>query len=76
MTGKEDMREIKTAQRGDMKVFNFELTDDQGGCIRIAAFNDVAEKFYAVVQKGSVCSFSIFNLASLTVFEDYFVFIF
>uniref|UniRef100_A0A0N5ARY3 Replication protein A subunit n=1 Tax=Syphacia muris TaxID=451379 RepID=A0A0N5ARY3_9BILA len=52
VTAKEDMREIRTAARGEMKVFNFELTDDQGGCIRIAAFNETAEKYYAVVQKG------------------------
>lgn len=54
VTAKEEMRELRTAARGEMKVFNFELTDDQGGCIRVAAFNDVAEKYYAVIQRGSV----------------------
>lgn len=37
-----------------MKVFNFELTDEEGGCIRIAAFDDVADKFYSIIQKGLV----------------------
>lgn len=54
VTAKEEMREIKTAQRGDMKVFNFEITDEQGGCIRLACFNEVAEKFYAIIQKDSM----------------------
>uniref|UniRef100_A0A0R3RIM8 Replication protein A subunit n=1 Tax=Elaeophora elaphi TaxID=1147741 RepID=A0A0R3RIM8_9BILA len=53
VTAKEDLRNIRTARR-DMKVFNFELTDEEGGCIRIAAFDDVAEKFYSVIQKGSM----------------------
>lgn len=53
MTAKEDLRNVRTARR-DMKVFNFELTDEEGGCIRIAAFDDVAEKFYSIIQKGSV----------------------
>ncbi|CAG9540713.1 unnamed protein product [Cercopithifilaria johnstoni] len=53
VTAKEDLRNIRTARR-DMKVFNFELTDEEGGCIRIAAFDDVAEKFYSIVQKGSM----------------------
>lgn len=53
VTAKEDLRNIRTARR-DMKVFNFELTDEEGGCIRIAAFDDVAEKFYSIIQKGSV----------------------
>lgn len=53
VTAKEDLRNIKTARR-DMKVFNFELTDEEGGCIRIAAFDDVADKFYAIIQKGSM----------------------
>ncbi|KAM3724830.1 putative replication factor Asubunit [Dirofilaria immitis] len=51
VTAKEDLRNIRTARR-DMKVFNFELTDEEGGCIRIAAFDDVAEKFYSIIQKG------------------------
>uniref|UniRef100_A0A915Q761 Replication protein A subunit n=1 Tax=Setaria digitata TaxID=48799 RepID=A0A915Q761_9BILA len=53
VTAKEELRNIRTARR-DMKVFNFELTDEEGGCIRIAAFDDVAEKFYSIVQKGSM----------------------
>ncbi|EFO18545.2 replication factor A 73 kDa subunit [Loa loa] len=53
VTAKEDLRNIRTARR-DMKVFNFELTDEEGGCIRIAAFDDVAEKFYSIIQKGSM----------------------
>lgn len=53
VSAKEDLREFKTARR-DMKVFNFELTDDEGSCIRIAAFDDLAEKFYALVQKSMV----------------------
>lgn len=58
MTAKEDLREVKTARR-DMKVFNFELTDEEGGCIRIAAFDDVADKFYAIIQKGLVWYFQL-----------------
>ncbi|MFH4975641.1 hypothetical protein AB6A40_002350 [Gnathostoma spinigerum] len=52
-TAKEDLRDIKTARR-EMKVFNFELTDEHGSCIRIAAFDDVADRFYAIIQKGSM----------------------
>uniref|UniRef100_A0A183V0M0 Replication protein A subunit n=1 Tax=Toxocara canis TaxID=6265 RepID=A0A183V0M0_TOXCA len=51
VTAKEDLKDIRTA-RGELKVFNFELTDEEGGCIRIAAFAETAEKFYAIVQKG------------------------
>lgn len=53
VSAKEDLRDVKTA-RGELKVFNFEVTDEEGGCIRIAAFGDTADKFYAIVQKGSV----------------------
>ncbi|VDN04151.1 unnamed protein product [Thelazia callipaeda] len=53
VTAKEDLRNIRTARR-DMKVFNFELTDEEGACIRIAAFDDMAEKFYSIIQKGSM----------------------
>uniref|UniRef100_A0A915C2S8 Replication protein A subunit n=3 Tax=Parascaris univalens TaxID=6257 RepID=A0A915C2S8_PARUN len=53
VTAKEDLRDVKTA-RGELKVFNFEVTDEEGGCIRIAAFGDTADKFYAIVQKGSM----------------------
>ncbi|EJW86244.1 hypothetical protein WUBG_02846 [Wuchereria bancrofti] len=53
VTAKEDLRNIRTVRR-DMKVFNFELTDEEGGCIRIAAFDDVAEEFYSIIQKGSM----------------------
>uniref|UniRef100_A0A158Q667 Replication protein A 70 kDa DNA-binding subunit n=1 Tax=Dracunculus medinensis TaxID=318479 RepID=A0A158Q667_DRAME len=48
---KEDLRELKTA-RGDMRVFNFEITDKDGGCIRVAAFNEIADKYYSIIQKG------------------------
>lgn len=61
VTAKEDLRDIKTARR-DMKVFNFEVTDEEGGCIRICAFDDVADKFYAIIQKGSVSSLFIKHL--------------
>ena len=52
VTGKDD--EIRTVKNGAMKVFNFELTDDQGKCIRIVAFNSEAEKYYAIVQDNMV----------------------
>ncbi|VDK45473.1 unnamed protein product [Anisakis simplex] len=54
VTAKEELRVIRTAQRGELKVFNFEITDEEGGCIRVAAFAEMAEKFYAMIQKGSM----------------------
>lgn len=68
---KEDLRELKTA-RGDMRVFNFEITDKDGGCIRVAAFNEIADKYYSIIQKGVVIYYSfLFNLRFFgSIFEN------
>ncbi|VDK37177.1 unnamed protein product, partial [Gongylonema pulchrum] len=52
VTAKEEMRTFKTARK-ETRVFNFEITDEEGGCIRIAAFDDVADKFFSIIQKGA-----------------------
>jgi hypothetical protein len=49
VSGKEEMREIKTA-RGAMKVFSFVVTDQNGDSIKISAFGTEAEKFSPLVS--------------------------
>ncbi|CAI4225242.1 unnamed protein product [Auanema sp. JU1783] len=48
-TNKEELRDIKT-RNGEMKVFNFDLTDKDGDCIRLAGFGDSAVRAYNVIQ--------------------------
>ncbi|CAJ0577228.1 unnamed protein product, partial [Mesorhabditis spiculigera] len=50
VTNKQDMRTITSAARGQMKVLNFDLTDDRGTTIRCASFSEVAEKVNQNIQ--------------------------
>lgn len=54
VTAKEDLKTVK-GRNGDMKVFNFTLTDKEGDSIRIASFSETAEKFFPVIQLKNVC---------------------
>lgn len=40
--------------KGEGKLFSFDLLDAGGGEIRVTAFNDQAEKFYAIVEVGGI----------------------
>ncbi len=53
VTAKDELKDIKTS-RGDMKVFNFELTDQNGDQIRVAAFGKQAEMFAPIIQMQQV----------------------
>ncbi|CAI4224683.1 unnamed protein product [Auanema sp. JU1783] len=55
-TNKEELRDIKS-KNGEMKVFNFDLTDHNGDSIRLASFGDTAIRVHGIVQKD--CSYYI-----------------
>lgn len=40
--------------RGDVKVFNFDLFDSDGGEIKVTCFNVIAEQFYNRIDIGRV----------------------
>ena len=50
---KGDLRRYSNA-RGEGKVFSFDLVDAAGGEIKATAFTDACDKFYDLIQKGSV----------------------
>ncbi|CAB3404838.1 unnamed protein product [Caenorhabditis bovis] len=41
--------EMRTLPAKNMKIFNFELTDVHGDCIRVTAFNEVAESMASLI---------------------------
>eukprot|EP00301_Raphidiophrys_heterophryoidea_P021947 c6220_g1_i1.p1 GENE.c6220_g1_i1~~c6220_g1_i1.p1 ORF type:complete len:492 (-),score=113.07 c6220_g1_i1:188-1495(-) len=49
-------KEIKTYsnQRGDGKLFSFDLLDNQGGEIKVTSFNAECDRFFPIVQEGAV----------------------
>lgn len=49
VTHKEALKNIKT-RFGESKVFNFVITDEAGDSIRLTAFADTADRYYATVQ--------------------------
>jgi len=73
VTAKDDLKEIKTA-RGDMKVVNFELTDQSGDQIRVAAFGKQAEMFAPIIQMQQVIFKFVIRLAIVAiVFQMYYL---
>lgn len=57
VTAKSDIRTWSNA-KGNGKLFNVDLLDAEGGQIRASAFNDAAEKFFALMNIGSVYTIS------------------
>ncbi|KAJ4868444.1 Replication protein A 70 kDa DNA-binding subunit E [Raphanus sativus] len=53
VTSKGDLRRFNN-QRGDGKVFSFDLLDAHGGEIRVTCFNDVADQFYDQIVFGNL----------------------
>lgn len=43
-----------TNQRGEGKLFNFELADAHGGQIQVTCFGSACDKFESIVQQGTV----------------------
>jgi len=57
VTMKSDVRHFQNA-RGEGKLFSFDLLDEHGGDIRCAGFGDAVDRWFDVVQPGSVISLS------------------
>lgn len=55
VTVKSEVRHFQNA-RGEGKLFSFDLLDEHGGDIRCAAFGDVVDRWYDVVQPGAIVS--------------------
>lgn len=53
VTSKGELRRYNN-QRGDGKVFHFDLLDSDGGEIRVTCFNAVADQFYHQVEAGKI----------------------
>ncbi|OIT05373.1 PREDICTED: replication protein A 70 kDa DNA-binding subunit A-like isoform X1 [Nicotiana attenuata] len=53
VTAKAELRHYNN-QRGDGKVFSFDLIDSDGGEIRVTCFNSVADQFYGQIEPGRV----------------------
>ncbi|MCD7457164.1 hypothetical protein HAX54_034370 [Datura stramonium] len=53
VTAKAELRHYNN-QRGDGKVFSFDLLDSDGGEIRVTCFNSVADQFYPQIEPGRV----------------------
>lgn len=53
VTAKGELRHYNN-QRGDGKVFHFDLLDSDGGEIRVTCFNAVADQFYHQVEAGKI----------------------
>lgn len=53
VTAKGELRHYNN-QRGDGKVFSFDLLDSDGGEIRVTCFNAVADQFYHQIEVGKV----------------------
>ncbi|CAD6185800.1 unnamed protein product [Caenorhabditis auriculariae] len=51
-TTKEEIRNVKS-RNGDMRIFNFELTDKNSDTIRLTAFNELAEQMQSVIMENS-----------------------
>ncbi|KAL5742132.1 hypothetical protein ACOSP7_028864 [Xanthoceras sorbifolium] len=54
VTSKGELRHYHNSQRGDGKVFHFDLLDCDGGEIRATCFNAVADQFYNQIEAGKV----------------------
>ncbi|KAG2261000.1 hypothetical protein Bca52824_068079 [Brassica carinata] len=61
VTSKGDLRRYNN-QRGDGKVFSFDLLDADGGEIRVACFNAAADQFFDRIVVGNLYLFSRGNL--------------
>ena len=57
VTMKSDVKHFQNA-RGEGKLFSFDLLDEHGGDIRCAGFGDAVDRWYDVVQPGSIISLS------------------
>ncbi|XP_049361733.1 replication protein A 70 kDa DNA-binding subunit A [Solanum verrucosum] len=57
VTAKTELRHYNN-QRGDGKVFSFDLLDSDGGEIRVTCFNSVADQFYDQIEPGRVYQIS------------------
>jgi replication factor A1 len=53
VTARTDMKTY-TNPKGNGKLFSCDLLDDQGGEIRLTAFNDTAERYYPLLEVGKV----------------------
>ncbi|PHT58649.1 Replication protein A 70 kDa DNA-binding subunit C [Capsicum baccatum] len=61
VTSKTELR-LYNNQKGDGKVFSFDLLDSDGGEIRVTCFNSVADQFYQQIEPGKVYLISKGNL--------------
>lgn len=57
VTAKTELR-FYNNQKGDGKVFSFDLLDSDGGEIRVTCFNSVADQFYHQIEPGTVYQIS------------------
>lgn len=57
VTMKSEVKHFQNA-RGEGKLFSFDLLDEHGGDIRCAGFGDAVDRWYDVVQPGSIISLS------------------
>ena len=57
VTMKSEVKHFQNA-RGEGKLFSFDLLDEHGGDIRCAGFGDAVDRWYDVVQPGSILSLS------------------
>lgn len=53
MSNKENIKDIRSP-KGQFRVFNFVVTDQQSNSIRICAFGEQAEKFHPLLTEGKV----------------------